>query len=191
MDQDAELMLKFARGEISAFEQILKKYKDTIINVAYRFVQNYPEAEEIAQEVFLKIYHSAKTYKPKAKLSTWVYRITANLSLNYLRSKKHSPPVPLEETLEIPGSITPEENFVKKELIRRVREALNSLPENQKLAIILKKYENLSYEEISKIIGCSISAVDSLIQRAKQNLKRKLAPHVSPHLRSSPLRREG
>lgn len=171
-------MLKFVKGDISAFEQILKKYKDIIINVAYRFVQNYSEAEDIAQEVFLKIYHSAKTYKPEAKFSTWVYKITVNLSLNYLRSRKHLPTVPLEETLEISEAVTPENNFEKKELTRRVKEALNSLPENQKLAVILKKYENLSYEEIGKIIGCSSSAVDSLIQRAKQNLKRKLERYV-------------
>lgn len=178
MDSDIELMLKFVKGDISAFEQILKKYKDIIINVAYRFVQNYSEAEDIAQEVFLKIYHSAKTYKPEAKFSTWVYKITVNLSLNYLRSRKHLPTVPLEETLEISEAVTPENNFEKKELTRRVKEALNSLPENQKLAVILKKYENLSYEEIGKIIGCSSSAVDSLIQRAKQNLKRKLERYV-------------
>jgi len=179
LDQDVQLMLRFAKGEISAFEQILKKYKDITINVAYRFVQNYPEAEDIAQEVFLKIYHSAKTYRPEAKFSTWVYKITANLSLNYLRSKKHLTTVPLEETLEITKAVTPETDFEKKELTKRVKEALNSLPENQRLAIVLKKYENLSYEEIAKIIGCSISAVDSLIQRAKQNLKRKLEHYTS------------
>ncbi len=180
MDPDTELMLRFARGDISAFEQILKKYKDMVINLAYRFVQNYPEAEDIAQEVFLKIYQSAINYKPSAKLSTWVYRITANLSLNYLRSKKHLPTVPLEESLEITESVTPDSDFEKKELTKRVKKALNSLPENQRLAVILQKYENLSYEEIAEIIGVSSSAVDSLIQRAKENLRRTLEPYLFP-----------
>jgi len=178
LDPDVELMLRFTKGALTAFEELLKKYKDMVINLAYRIVQNYPEAEDIAQEVFLKIYHSVKTYKPKAKFSTWIYRITVNQSLNYLRSRRHAPTVPLNETLEIPGLFTPEKDFEKKELTNKVKEALNSLPENQRLAVILKKYENLSYEEIGKIIGCSNSAVDSLIQRAKQNLKRKLEPHL-------------
>jgi len=178
LDPDVELMLKFTKGDISAFEQILKKYKDIVINFAYRFVQNYPEAEDIAQEVFLRIHNSARSYKPQAKFSTWVYKITANLSLNYLRSRKHLPTVFLDETLEIPEQITAEKDFEKKELTKKVKEALNSLPENQRLAIILKKYENFSYEEIGKIIGCSISAVDSLIQRAKKNLKQKLEPYI-------------
>ncbi len=179
MDQDVELMLKFTQGDIPAFEQILKKYKDMVINIAYRFVENYPEAEDIAQEVFLKIYYSAKTYKPQAKLSTWVYRITANLSLNYLRNRKHLPTVPWEETLEISSSITAEQDFEKKELVSRVKKALNSLPKNQRLAVILRKYENLSYQEIGEIIGVSSSAVDSLIQRAKENLRQKLEHYTS------------
>lgn len=180
MEPDVELMLHFAQGDLTAFEELLRKHKNMVINLAYRIVQNYSDAEDIAQEVFLKIYNSAKTYKPEAKFSTWVYKITVNLSLNRLRGKKHLPTLPLEETLPISDPNSPETNLEKQELINKVRTALNSLPENQKLAVILQRYENLSYEEIAKIIGTSVSAVDSLIQRAKQNLRRKLELYVSP-----------
>lgn len=178
MEPDIELMLRFTQGDLTAFEELLRKHKNMVINLAYRIIQNYSEAEDIAQEVFLKIYNSAKTYKPEAKFSTWVYKITVNLSLNRLRGKKHLPTLPLEETLPISDPNSPETNLEKQELINKVRTALNSLPENQKLAVTLRRYENLSYEEIAKIIGTSVSAVDSLIQRAKQNLKLKLVQYV-------------
>jgi len=183
------LMLEFARGDTSAFEQIIKKYRRLVINTAYRFIQNQAEAEDIAQEVFLRVYDSAKRYNPKAKFSTWIYKITVNLCLNKLRSKKHLQTVSLDkpifsienerirENLD-PAYVHPPINLEKKELDLLVKEAISALPSNQKVAVILQKYEGLSYKEISEIMGCSTSAVDSVLQRAKQNLKRKLAPYL-------------
>jgi RNA polymerase sigma-70 factor (ECF subfamily) len=175
---DTKLMLKFAKGDASAFEQILKKYKKLVINIAYRFIQDRIEAEDIAQEVFLRVYESAKRYKPKAKFSTWIYKITLNVCLNKLRSKKHLQTISLNKPKEIPDPtyIHPFINLEKKELNQLIKEAIDSLPINQRIAVILQKYQGLSYREISKIMGCSTSAVDSLLQRAKQNLKRKLTP---------------
>ena len=189
MDPDAKLMLEFAKGNTSAFDQILKKYKGIVINIAYRFIQNRDEAEDIAQEVFLKVYNSARRYKPEAKFSTWIYKITVNLCLNKLRSKKHLQTVSLDKPIfsienEIirenhdPAYVHPSINLEKKELDLLVKEAISALPSNQRVAVILQKYEGLSYREISEIMGCSTSAVDSLLQRAKQNLKRKLAPYL-------------
>ncbi|MFQ6084223.1 MAG: RNA polymerase sigma factor [Candidatus Aminicenantia bacterium] len=181
-------MLEFAQGNTSAFEQILKKYKELVINIAYRFIQNRAEAEDIAQEVFLKVYDSAKRYKPKAKFSTWIYKITTNICLNKLRSKKYLQTVSLDKPISTTGNeiireipdptyVHPSVNSGKKELNQLVNEAISSLPINQRMVVILQKYEGLSYREISEILGCSTSAVDSLLQRAKQNLKRKLTPY--------------
>ncbi len=180
LDPDIKLMLEFIEGDISAFEQIMNKYKEIVINIAYRFIQNRSTAEDIAQDVFLKIYNSAKSYKPKARLSTWIYKITANLCLNELRSRKHFKAISMESIGEIRdfAQTNPFENLEKKELKHLVKEAIDSLPDRQRMVIILKKYEDLSYQEISEIMGCSVSAVDSLLQRAKQNLKNKLAPFL-------------
>ena len=171
-------MLEFTKGDISAFEQIVNKYKRFVMNVAYRFVQDPSKVEDIAQEVFIKVHNSARSYKPKTKLSTWIYKVTANLCLNEIRSRKHFPATSLETMSEIPDSLrpTPRENLEKAELKHLVREAISFLPDRQRMVVILQKYEGLSYQEISEIMGCSVSAVDSLLQRAKQNLKDKLIP---------------
>ncbi|MFH1946451.1 MAG: RNA polymerase sigma factor [Acidobacteriota bacterium] len=182
-------MLEFAKGNTSAFEQIMKKYKGVVINIAYRFIQNRDEAEDIAQEVFLRVYDSAKRYNPKAKFSTWIHKITTNICLNRLRAKKYLQTISLDKPISAAGSeiipelpdptyVHPSVNSDKKELNKLVKDAIGSLPINQRMAVILQKYEGLSYLEISEIMRCSTSAVDSLLQRAKQNLKSKLAPHV-------------
>lgn len=188
IEQDAKLLLEFAEGNTAAFEHILKKYKGLVINTAYRFIQDRTEAEDIAQEVFFKVYDSAKRYNPKAKLSTWLYKITINTCLNKLRSKKYPQTISLDKPLHPTGNeITPEipgygreypsVELEKSELTKLIKEAIHSLPVNQRIVVILQKYEGLSYREISEVMSCSTSAVDSLLQRAKQNLKRKLAPY--------------
>lgn len=152
-------------------------YKERIMNITYRFLQDRSMAEDIAQEVFIKVYNSANRYQPSAKFSTWIYRITANLCLNELRSKKQSRTISLEETSELYDSAQsdPITNLEKSRLQNAVRKAIDDLPDRQRMLIILKKYEGLSYKNISEIMGCSVSAVDSLLQRAKQNLKQRLA----------------
>ena len=160
-----------------------------MINIAYRFIQNRAEAEDIAQEVFLRVYDSAKRYNPKAKFSTWIYKITTNICLNRFRSKKYLQTVSLDKPISAAGNeiipeipdhthVHPSVHSEKMELNQLVKGAINSLPINQRMVVILQKYEGLSYREISEIMGCSTSAVDSLLQRAKQNLKKKLAPHL-------------
>lgn len=189
-DPDIELMLEFAQGSIPAFEQILKKYKKIVINVAYRFIQDRYEAEDIAQEVLLKVYNSAEKYKPKAKFSTWIYKITANTCLNKLRSKNNFQIISLEKSASLDDTKTRSDNHYsrythpsieleKEELKQMVKSAIQTLPANQRMAVILQKYEGLSYKEISKIMGCSTQAVDSLLQRAKQNLKKALTPYFN------------
>lgn len=178
MDADLKLMLKFKKGDISAFEKIINKYKKRVINIAYRYLQDRFKAEDIAQEVFIKVYNSAKNYKPKAKLFTWIYKITINLCLNEIRSRKHFKTIYLEKMSKLPDPTyyDPVENLEKDELKYLIRDAIASLPDRQSMVVILKNYEGLSYQKISVIMGCSLSAINSLLQRAKQKLRHKLTP---------------
>lgn len=183
-DDDIGLMLAFQKGDESCFEKILNKYEKPLINFIYRFVGNQVDAEDLAQEVFLRIYKAKNNYKPKAKFTTWLYKIATDLSIDYQRKRKVET-VPLDrpvgtdegeivrETPDI-SQKTPDVLVEKEQVNKIIKSCLLSLPTNQRLAISLRVYENKSYKEISKILGCSISAVESLIFRARQNLKEKL-----------------
>jgi len=187
-DPDVILMLKFKQGDKLAFEQLLDKYQKRVINIIYRLIQNRTEADDLAQEVFLRVYSHAKTYEPKAKFSTWIYKITRNVCLNELRKRKRKF-VSLDETISTQeGQLkreivstdisSPYEDTSTHELQKLVREAIESLPVNQRMAVILRRYEQLPYEDIAKSIGCSVSAVKSLLNRAKESLKEKLTPYI-------------
>lgn len=187
---DDEFIADFIAGKASAFEKTLKLYKELVLNIAYRFLQDRTEAEDVAQEVFLRVYRSAKTYKPRAKFSTWLYKITANVCLNRLREKKRftndfqkgGPDLCGEYASPLNSPVNPashpSEEFEKKEMQKIVKAALQVLPPNQRLAVIFKKFQGLSYQEIADILDCSIPAVDSLLQRAKNNLRKALSPYV-------------
>lgn len=188
LDEDVELMLKFKQGDNAAFETLLDKYQNPIINFIYRFIGDKIEAEDLAQEVFLRVYRCAKTYLPKAKFSTWIYKISKNLALNELRRKKSAKASSLDETIssekgELPRQVADDKpsapmDLERQDLVGAVKKAIDSLPTNQKTAVILRRYEDLSYEEIAKIMGCSVSAVKSLLNRAKAALKEKLSCYV-------------
>lgn len=187
-DDDVILMLKFQQGDNSAFEQLLEKYHAPIINFIFKFIADRFEAEDLAQNVFLSIYRSQKTYVPRAKFSTWIYTIARNLALNELRRKRNRKESSLEETIENEGGNMQKQRadnnvssaakeLEKQELAGIVKEVIDSLPQHQKTAVILRRYENFSYDEIARVIGCSVSAVKSLLSRAKSALKEGLAPY--------------
>ena len=189
LDEDVQLMLKFKTGDNSSFEAILEKYHSPLINFFYRFVGDKIEAEDLAQEAFLRIYRSRHNYKPKAKLSTWIYCIAKNIALNELRRRATHRAASLEETIDAEDSEIkiqfadttqnlPSQELEKKELENIIKKAIDSLPIHQKTAIILRRFEEFSYEEIAQIMKCSISAVKSLLNRAKENLKEKLKPYL-------------
>ena len=177
-----DLMAQAAGGDDYAFEILVQRHQASILNLIYRFVGNRTEAKDLAQEVFVRVWQAARSYKPKAKFSTWIYRIAVNLCLNELKSFKRKRLIPLgtEERLDseypTPSDVSqsPEDLLVAKERSRQISEALQSLPENQRMALILKRYDNLSYNEIGRVMGCSVSAVESLLVRAKKNLQEKL-----------------
>lgn len=184
-DEDIKLMLGFQKGDESCFNKILSKYEKPLINFIYRFIGNQVDAEDLAQEVFLRIYKAKNKYEPKSKFSTWLYKIATDLCIDYQRKRKIKTvslddPVNTEEgeiVKEIPdlSQVTPDISIEKKQISETIRSALLSLPASQRLALTLKIYENKSYQEISEILGCSVSAVESLIFRARQNLKERLS----------------
>jgi len=179
-----ELMARVAGGDQEAFEILVNRHQTSVLNLIYRFIGDRTQAKDLAQEVFLRIWQAAKSYEPKAKFTTWIYRITANLCFNELKSSRRKKWLQFfrfgedqENTIEeviVDPSPSPEDLLLSREQSRRITEALQSLPDNQRMALVLKRYDGLSYQEIAQIIGCSVSAVDSLIVRAKRTLQEKL-----------------
>jgi RNA polymerase sigma-70 factor (ECF subfamily) len=173
-DEDVKWMLAFCAGNEHSFEQLLNKYEVPVINFIYRFVGNSTEAEDIAQEVFLKIYNSKKKYKPKSKFTTFLYRITTNICIDYKRKKKRTPKTYSIDKKLVDDLPSHEEQIEESELHKKVHTAIMSLPKRQRLALNLKIYEGKNYKEISQILNCSVSAVETLLFRARQNLKHSL-----------------
>ena len=179
-----DLMAKTAEGDEFAFEILVRRHQTSVLNLVYRYIGDRTKAKDLAQEVFIRVWRAANRYEPKAKFNTWIYRITANLCLNELKSSKGKKLVQLEAE-EVGRQNTnfethsgafqsPEDHLLAEERSRQVSGVLQSLPENQRMALILKRYDNLPYDEIAKIMDCSISAVESLLVRAKRNLQEKL-----------------
>lgn len=187
-DPDVALMMEFQKGNKASFEKLMERNYRRIYNFIYRFVGQGETAEDLAQEVFIKIYKSASSYRPQAKFQTWAHQIARNISLNELRRLK-KPVVSLEETFETEeGPVvrqiadhnipSPFEQISDKEKADIIKEAIESLPENQRMAVILRRYDGMPYEEIAKAMGCSLEAVKSLLNRAKENLKEKLSHYL-------------
>jgi RNA polymerase sigma-70 factor, ECF subfamily len=188
-DPDAQLMLRVKNGDRAAFEELVEKYKQPVINLIYRTLPDAAEAEDLAQCVFVQVYKSAGRYKVTARFSTWLFTIARNLCLNEIRRRSRHPadslesPYPHHEDqpmrqLEDSNVLTPPEALVRQELYEKVEQALAGLPENQRTAIALYQQEELSYEEISAVLGCSLSATKSLIHRGRETLRQCLKPYL-------------
>ncbi len=176
------LMTRIAEGDQDAFEILVNRHQSSILNLVYRFIGDRTQAKDLAQDVFLRVWLGAKSYRPEAKFTTWIYRITANLCLNELKSARHKnwfsfrratedTEKTLEETLP-DRSPSPEELLLTRERTRQILKALQSLPPNQRMALVLKRYDDLPYEEIARVMDCSVSAVESLLVRAKKPSKK-------------------
>jgi len=188
-DPDAALMLRVKRGDRAAFAELVDKYKQPVMNFIFRRLRDETEAEDLAQNVFLQVYKSRGRYKQTAKFSTWLFTITHNLCLNELRRRSRHPAESLEEThteneeqpprqIEDKSQTAAPDNVLHSELAQKIEEALDELPENQRSAILLCRQEDLSYEQIAKILRCSLSATKSLIHRGRETLKEKLKPYL-------------
>jgi RNA polymerase sigma-70 factor, ECF subfamily len=188
-DSDAALMLRVKRGDRAAFTELVEKYKQPVVNFICRSLRDEAEAEDLAQNVFLQVYKSRTRYERTAKFSTWLFTIARNLCLNEIRRRSRHPAESLEEThadnedlphrqYEDKKVFLPPENVLHGELAGKIEEALAELPENQRTAILLCRQDELSYEEIAKILRCSLSATKSLIHRGRETLKEKLKPYL-------------
>jgi RNA polymerase sigma-70 factor, ECF subfamily len=188
-DLDTSLMLRVRDGDMEAFQALVDKYKQPVINLVYRTLHDLNEAEDIAQNVFLQVFRSAPRYHATAKFSTWLFTIARNLTLNEIRRRSRHPAQPLggsaEESEEHPlpqpvdlKEPSPTAELLHHELEEKIQQVLLELPENQRIAVVLCREEELSYEEISKVLGCSLSATKSLIHRGRETLKLKLKPYL-------------
>jgi RNA polymerase sigma-70 factor, ECF subfamily len=184
-DADADLMLRFQSGDEGAFAALVRRYQDRIVSLAYRYLASSADAEDLAQEVFLRVYRAKDSYRASAKFSTWIHRITANASLNQLRGAKArrslSAPLGRDEggiEFEDEAAETPEAGLEKDELTRVLRRIVAELPERQRIAILLNKYEGLGYEEVAQAMEMSVTAVKSLLTRARVNIRERLEPYL-------------
>lgn len=186
---DAAIMLELKAGNMAGFDFLLAKYRKPIINFMYRMTRNQAVAEELAQEVFLRVYRSRETYRAEARFSTWLYRIATNLGVNQARDTRHersASTVYLDEpdsdtgtTLDVPDS-TPgvESRLLRDERMAAIREHVMALPERQRMAVLMHKYEGMDYKEIGEVLKLSESATKSLLFRAYQTLREKLKSFV-------------
>lgn len=189
LEPDAALMLRVKRGDIRAFEELVEKYKQPVINIITRTLRDQTEAEDLAQNVFVQVFKSAHRYQATAKFSTWLFTIARNLCLNEIRRRSRHPAESLEtsqsENDDLPArqfmdvkTYSPGETVLHGELEQKVQTALDELPENQRTAMLLCREAELSYDDISEVLGCSLSATKSLIHRARETLKHKLKPYL-------------
>ena len=172
-DPDVAAMLRFQAGDGSAFEELVLRHQKNVLNLVYRYLGDAVQAEDVSQEAFLRVYRARSSYSPTAKFSTWLYRITVNLCLNQIRSRRTTGALPEIASGEAPGA-----DLDRVELQKAVKDAVDGLPENQRMAVLLARFEELSYEEICKVMDLSLEAVKSLLHRAKETLKEKLGPYV-------------
>lgn len=180
---EQELIQGLRAGDEAAFRYLVDTYRDRVFNTALGIVQNAEDAEDVSQEVFIQVYRSIGSFKGESKLSTWLYRIATTRSLDLLRSRKSKKRFGLlqrlfgdgnEPVMELPDFNHPGVTLDRKENAARLFKAINRLPENQKIAFTLHKLEDLSYQEVSQVMQTSLPAVESLMHRAKQNLKKML-----------------
>jgi RNA polymerase sigma-70 factor (ECF subfamily) len=189
IDADAALMVAFQKGDSEAFDHILDKYHKPIVNFIYKIVNNSAEAEELAQEVFLRIYRARHTYEPKARFAAWIYRIATNLSFKEAGRKRrmrfwhhrgdnsHADPLAEEEVFRDPMPDA-ENRLITTELGQVIRRAIRSLPRNEKIALVLRRYEDLSYKEIAEIMHCTEAAVKTYIHRGKLHVRELILPYL-------------
>lgn len=180
-----EIIQKLQQGNEQAFKDIVDSCQKMVVNTCFGMVHNIEDAEDIAQEVFIEVFRSIHKFRADSKLSTWLYRIAVNRSLNFIRDNKKSKwfqsfeDAVQSKNAEIPKITSAESENPELQLENRQRatllhEAIDSLPENQKVAFTLSKYEELSYQEISGVMELSVSSIESLLHRAKKNLQKKL-----------------
>ena len=189
---DQDLIERVRQGERKAFKEFIDRYQVRVRNICYRFVNNLEDTEELSQDVFLEIYRSLDSFRGDSKVSTWIHRIAVNKSLDYVRKLKRKKRfgsikqllglAQAESELISPENNNPDKIVESKERNMILWQAVESLPENQRVAITLTKYENCSYQEVAEVLDVSLSSVESLVYRAKGNLHKKLFDYYDKNL---------
>ena len=190
-DPDVRLMIRVREADDrAAFAELVERYQRRLVGIMHHVVGHADEAEDLAQEVFLRVYRTRQKYSPQAKFSTWLFTIANNLALNNLRDRKRKPTVPLavtdsgpmgarpQDQLANPRSEAPGHALARAELAGVIRKALDALNDRQKVAIVLNKFEDMGYAEIANVMGMTEKAVKSLLSRARGRLRESLTPYV-------------
>ncbi len=183
LERDAELMLRVRDGDSVSFGLLLERHRGPVIHFVYRMVLNQAVAEELAQEVFLRVYRSRGSYEPTAKFTTWLFRIATHLALNWIRDVKNEKNQESLDNDPLEGmgrqisdrEPTIEQKMVRQVKMKEVRQAIESLPAKQRAAVLMHKYQEMEYSQIAKVLQCSESAVKSLLFRAYETLRLRLA----------------
>lgn len=182
---ESEIINKLQQGSEPAFKYLVDNYQKMVVNTCFGIIHNKDDAEDVAQDVFIEVFRSVHKFRSDSKLSTWLYRIAVNRSLNFIRdNKRHKWFQSFEDSVQTKTSHlekatssavkNPEQELESNQRAELLHEAINSLSEKQKVAFTLNKYEDLSYKEIAEVMNLSVSSVESLIHRAKKNLQKKL-----------------
>lgn len=184
--EDIRLMSLAAEGDTAAFEQLVERHQRMVVGTVGRMLGTNSDAEDIAQQVFVRVWKNLKRYEPRAKFTTWLLKITRNLVFNELRRRSRHPAVPLqsetdeeERPLKDEHAASPDATLLEHELQEAVDAAIAQLPETQRMAVILRRYEELSYEEIAETLDQSVSAVKSLLFRARTELRESLKRYLA------------
>ena len=186
---DAEVMLRVKAGDQPAFDYLVQKYRRPLVSFMYRMARNAAVAEDLAQEVFLRVYRSRASYEASAKFTTWHYRIATNLAVNHARDTRHERPevtVSLDEpdeatgmTMDLAdGEMTAEQAMVRRERLTGIRRKIEALPERQRLAVVMHKYQQMDYRQIAEALELSESATKSLLFRAYETLREQLKEFI-------------
>jgi RNA polymerase sigma-70 factor (ECF subfamily) len=187
-DEDAEdvrLMRLVGKGDTSAFEDLIERHQALVAGTVARMLGSNSDVEDIAQQVFIRVWKSARRYVPRAKFTTWLLKITRNLVFNEMRRSKRHAHVPLQSepgAEEIPlkddTNPAPDASLLESELQRAIEDAIIQLPESQRMALVLRRYEQLSYEQIAEVLDLSVPAVKSVLFRARTELRSRLSKYL-------------
>ena len=189
---DVELMLATQGGDEEAFSELVLRHRAAIVNLTHRYLRNRADADDLAQEVFIKVYRARKRWRPDAKYTTWLYRVAVNASLNEVRNRKNRPTYRAASlrvgesddegfvpTIPDPDAMTPPESAERNELAEQVRAAVDELPERQRMALVLNKFHGMSYEDLAVAMEMTIPGLKSLLVRARENVRVRIEPYLS------------
>jgi len=185
--EDVRLMRLVGRGDTSAFEDLVERHQSLVTGTVARMLGSNSDVEDIAQQVFIRVWKSARRYVPRAKFTTWLLKITRNLVFNEMRRSKRRGHVPLQSEpgvedhppLKDETNPAPDASLLESELQREIEEAIMQLPDSQRMALVLRRYEQLSYEQIAEVLDLSVPAVKSVLFRARTELRSRLSKYLA------------